>query len=165
MLDQLALWGSLSILVKLLLIVCFRTTSGARKTRKGQLKQVQHLYPTFSCHVWRNLTECWMKILIVWKDCIQHSYPTFFSLSSIHSLFSKWQHTRVQLWWSQQSLSIQMLKSLVKGKRENGSKVGEKVAIPKHISGIKGWRPHVLLIKPNFWRLHRRRESVEKGLY
>ena len=29
---------------------------------KGRLKRVQHLYPTFSCHVGRNRTEPWMII-------------------------------------------------------------------------------------------------------
>ena len=32
---------------------------------KTDLKRVQNLYPTLSCHIGRNWTECWMKILII----------------------------------------------------------------------------------------------------
>ena len=66
---------------------------------KAQFKRVQHLYLTSSSHIGRNWTECWMKIITVWKG-----YPTFMSdifllYRPFIFLFSKWRPTKVQLWW------------------------------------------------------------------
>ena len=101
-----------------------------KNTDQGWLKWVQHLYLTFPCHVGWNWTECWMQISIFWKGHSIFIFNIFLYCQSI-LLFSKWWRTRMLLWGSSKSLLIQMMKNLLKGKQEKGSKGGEKVATSK----------------------------------
>ena len=101
-----------------------------KNTDQGWLKWVQHLYLTFPCHVGWNWTECWMQISIFWKGHSIFIFNIFLHCQSI-LLFSKWWRTRMLLWGSSKSLLIQMMKNLLKGKQEKGSKGGEKVATSK----------------------------------
>ena len=124
----------------------------------------RHLYLTFFCHVGRNWTECWMKILTVSKG-----HPTFISkifFSIVHSFFY-FQSGSLQgcsCDGLNRACRFRLWKPLPRENKRMDEKEERKWLLPKYISRVKGWRPNGLeryvphechwlwvLIKPKFW--------------